>query len=395
MTFKIRAILIGLVGFLCCGALPTHAAGHSNDATLVYVGTFTGTPAKSKGIYLFRLEPGKNGSPILTPLGVAAETPSPTFLALDAKRHLLFCVNEMNSFAGKKTGAVSAFSIDPATGQLKFINQRSSMGPGPCHLVLDHTGKYVLVANYAGGSVAVLPVAADGALGEATCFIQHAGKGPNPTRQEGPHAHCAAFSPDNRFAFVCDLGLDKVMIYKFDAGTGKLTPDDPPFASLAPGSGPRHILFHPNGKFAYVITELASTITTFAYDANNGALKELQTLSTLPADFHGKNTAAEIAIAPSGKFLFASNRGNDTIASFAIDPKTGTLRWLGAQSTEGKTPRHFAIDTSGRELLIENQDSNSLVLKHIDAVAGKLTSIGSPIPAPAPVCAVFLPMKAK
>jgi 6-phosphogluconolactonase len=362
------------------------------NASLVYVGTYTGTPAQSKGIYLFWFQSKGDGvSEVITnvpSLEVAAETPSPSFLTLDAKRRLLFCANETETFNGKPGGGVSAFAIG-ANGKLKLINQRSSMGAGPCQLVLDKTGRNVLVANYNSGNVAVLPVAADGTLGEATCVIQDSGKGPNAERQEGPHAHCVTMSPDNKFAYVCDLGIDKVMVFKFDAKHGKLTENNPPFAQTKPGAGPRHLVFHPNGKFAYVINELASTITTFAYNAKTGALTELQTLSSLPETFKGQNTAAEIAIVPSGKLLFASNRGDDSVVTFAIDANKGTLSWVAERKTHGKTPRHFSIDPSGKHLAICNQNSD-----HV-ALLSSLTSDGEPMLAelavPSPSCAVFLP----
>ncbi|HEX4262797.1 MAG TPA: lactonase family protein [Verrucomicrobiae bacterium] len=398
MIFKIFGvacgILFAMLSMRAIAADPAPADAAPKNATLVYVGTFTGTPAKSKGIYYFWLraeDAGNSQNAQLKPLGVAAETPSPSFLALDPKRRLLFCANETDTFNGKPGGGVSAFSIDPATGKLKPINQQSSMGAGPCHLVLDKTGKNLLVANYGSGNVAVLPVAANGRIGEATCVVQDEGKGPNSRRQQGPHAHCAVLSPDNRFAFVCDLGIDKVMIFKFDAERGQLTPNDPPFALVAPGVGPRHIVFHPNGKFAYVINELGSSVSAFAYDARAGTLKELQTLSSLPANYEGSSTAAEIAIAPSGEFLYASNRGHDTVAVLAVDPKKGTLSWITEQKSGGKTPRHFGLDPSGKYLAICNQDSNTLLTCHVDAANGHLTASDVFAEAPSPVCAVFLP----
>lgn len=380
-------------GLLCIALLSCQIAfaADVSDAigTLVYVGTFTGTPANSKGIYLFSLSSADNELK-MAPLGVAAETASPSFLALDAKRHLLFCANEIDTFEGKPNGAVTAFSIDPVTGKLKFINQQPSMGTHPCHIVLDKTGKNVIVANYNSGSVAVLPVAADGQIGEATCVIEDTGSSVNPTRQAGPHAHCITLSPDNRFAFVCDLGIDKVLMYKFDAEHGKLIPNDPPFTSTLPGSGPRHMTFSPNGKFAYLICEMASTVTAFAYDAKAGTLKELQTVSCLPASFQGMNTAAEIAVDPSGKYLFASNRGDNSVAQFQMNRKRGTLTWMGTQSTGGKTPRFFAIEPSGKNLVICNQDSDTVLASQMDS-AGKLGPAALLANVPAPVCVVFLP----
>lgn len=395
MMLKQFALIFLSVALLChvTQAAPVSDAPLKN-ASLVYVGTFTETPAKSKGIYLFWLATEGNevsANVTLMPLGVAAETPSPSFLTLDLKRRLLFCVNETETFNRKPGGGVSAFAIDPASGKLKLINQRSSMGAGPCHLVLDKTGGNVLVANYNSGNVAVLPVSADGTLGEATCVIQDAGKGPNAKRQEGPHAHCVTMSPDNKFAFVCDLGIDKVMIFKFDAEHGKLTANEPAFAQTKPGAGPRHLVFHPNGKFAYLIHELDSTITAFAYDAQTGVLKELQTLSSLPRSYEGPNKAAEVAIVPSGKFLFASNRGKDTVVLFAIAPDTGTLTWVAEQNTGGKTPRQFGIQPSGKLLAICNQDSDSVLMCGIDAISGRLKPTDVFTPVPSPVCAVFLP----
>src|SRR5882724_3598189 len=392
-----RAILA--VFFITIMSGKTQAASSTSDsppknATLVYVGTYTGTPEKSKGIYLFWLKTEGNEvsrNITLMPLGVAAESQNPSFLTLDTKRRLLFCANEIDSFEGKPSGAVSAFLIDSATGKLKLINQQSSMGAGPCQLVLDKTGRNLLVANYNNGSVAVLPVDANGRLGEATCVIQDAGKGPNPKRQTGPHAHCVTLSPDNQFAFVCDLGIDKVKSFKFDAEHGKLTPNDPPFFQIRAGAGPRHMVFHPNGKFAYVIDELDSTITALAYSEKIGALSELQTLSSLPGYYDSPNTAAEIGIVPSGKFLFASNRGNETVVLFAIDSEKGTLNWVEEQNTGGKTPRHFGIEPSGKHLAICNQDSNTVLVCRIDAMNGRLKPSGVFAEVPSPACAVFLP----
>lgn len=369
--------------------VPDALVAPPKDATLVYVGTFTGTPANSKGIYLFSLS-SDDEEMKLTPLGVAAETPSPTFLALDAKRRLLFCVNEIDTFQGKPNGAVSSFAIDPATGKLKLINQRPSMGTHPCHVVLDKTGKNVIVANYNSGSVAVFPVSEDGHIGEPTCVIQDTGSSVNADRQAGPHAHCITLSPDNRFAFVCDLGIDKVLMYKFDSEHGKLVPNEPSFVPAIPGSGPRHLTFSPNGRFAYLICEMASTMTTFAYDARAGTLKEVQTISCLPASFHGMNTAAEIAIETSGKYLFASNRGDNSVAQFQINAKHGTLTWMGEQSTGGRTPRFFAVAPSGKNLLICNQDSDTVLDADLEAGSGKLMPVSQVAQVPAPVCAVFM-----
>ena len=362
------------------------------NATLVYAGTYTG--AKSKGIYLFRLQTDNlevSQNITLVPLGLAAETQNPSFLELDLKRRLLFAVNETNEFEGKPTGAVSAFSIDRSTGKLTLLNQRPSMGTGPCHLVLDNAGKNLLVANYGSGSVAVLPVAPDGRLGESSDMVQHSGKSVNPDRQKGPHAHCVTLDSANRFAFVCDLGLDKVMAYRFDAQQGKLTPNDPAFTALKPGAGPRHMVFRPDGRFAYVINEMDSTVAAFAYDAQAGSLKELQTISTLPGYYDGPNSAAEVGMHPSGKYLYASNRGNNTVILFNVDAAKGTLEYTEEQGTGGKTPRHFGIEPSAKHMAIANQDSDTLLAARIDAGNGRLKPSGVFAAVPSPACARFLP----
>ena len=361
------------------------------DETLVYVGTYTGN--ESKGIYLYKLKTevaDSSQTVTLVPLGLAAETTSPSFLAIEPKRRLLFAVGEIDKFDGRRTGAVSAFSIDPATGKLAMLNQQASMGSGPCHLILDRDGRNVLVANYGSGSVAVLPVGPDGRLGEASDVEQHAGHSVHPDRQTGPHAHCVTLDPANRFAFVCDLGLDKVLIYRYDAEQGKLMPNEPAFASLKPGAGPRHMAFRPDERFAYVINELDSTVTAFAYNAESGALSDLQSVSTLPPHFDGRNTTAEIAVHTSGDYLYASNRGHDSVVLFEIDQDDGTLRYVDAQSTGGRTPRHFELDGPGKHLIIANQATNTLLVCRIDSDNGRLKPSGVFVDAPTPVCVKFL-----
>ena len=359
--------------------------------TLVYVGTYTG--AKSKGIYRFKLQTENEADPAnipLRPFGLAAETPNPTFLAIDPARHLLFAANEIDTFEGKPSGAISSFAIDPATGKLTLINQRPSSGGGPCHLLLDATGRNILVANYGGGSVSVIRVAPDGRLGETTAFIQNHGKSLDPARQEGPHAHCVTLDAANRFVFVCDLGLDRVLIYRFDADHGTLTPAEPAYAAIKPGSGPRHLAFRPDGRFAYVFNELNSTITTFAYAPATGRLTEVATISSLPPGYTGKNSGAEIAVHPGGKFLYASNRGRNSIALLAIDPDKGTLGFVADYDTGGKIPRHFAFDPSATHLVIGNQNSDTILVTRI-AADGRLQPSAIHTAVPSPVCAVFLP----
>jgi 6-phosphogluconolactonase len=257
---------------------------------------------------------------------------------------------------------------------------------------VDRTGKYVLLANYGGGSVSVLPIQEDGSLGKATAFIQHSGRGSDPQRQEGPHAHSINLDAANRFAVAADLGLDKLFLYRFDAAKGILTPNDPPFASLRPKSGPRHFAFHPKGTFAYVINELSSTVTVFSYDAERGVLKELQTVTTLPKGFSGENSTAEVQVHPSGKFLYGSNRGHDSIAVFKIDGEKGILQLIEIQSTHGKEPRNFGIDPSGSFLLAANQNSSSVVVFRIDAKTGRLSATGNSVEVNSPVCVKFVEM---
>ena len=354
---------------------------------LVYVGTYTGE--KSKGIYAYRLD---LASGKCTPLGLAAEVKSPSFLAVHPNRKFLYSVNEISDFEGKPTGGVSAFAIDAATGKLALINQQSSRGAGPCHLVVDRSGQTVLVANYGGGSVAALPIEPDGSLRPAASFIQHTGSSVNSSRQEAPHAHSFNVDPGNRFAVAADLGLDKVLVYKLDPATSKLVANDPPATSVKPGSGPRHFAFHPSGKSAYVINEILCTATAFAYDAERGRLTERQTISTLPDGVAVKPeySTAEIQVHPSGKFVYGSNRGHDSIAVFAVDEGQGTLRYVENQSTQGKTPRGFGIDPTGRYLLAGNQDSHTVVIFRIDPRTGRLTATGQKLEVGSPVCVKFV-----
>jgi 6-phosphogluconolactonase len=367
------------------GTAPTAVnRGTMRGNCLVYVGTYTG--GKSKGIYAFRMD---FASGALTPLGLVAETPNPSYLCVAPDRKFLFAANETGSFAGKPTGSVSSFSIDQDNGQLKALNQKSSMGASPCHLVVDHAGRNVLVANY-GGSVAVLPILPGGRLDEATAFVEQHGKSILPERQSGPHAHCMTLGADNQEVFVCDLGLDKILAYQFDLNQGTLTASQPPFVELKPGAGPRHMAFRRDGKYAYAINELDSTITIFACGAKPEGLRALQTISTLPDGFHGKNFPAELEVHRTGKFLFGSNRGHDSIAVFAIDSEKGTLTLVEHQSTNGKTPRGFGIDESGCFLLAANQDSDTIVVFFIDPVTGKLKATGQVVEVPSPVCVTFM-----
>jgi 6-phosphogluconolactonase len=352
--------------------------------TLAYVGTYT--KGKSKGIYVFRLQTQDlevSQNITLVPLGLAAETPNPGFIELDARRRLLFAANDLREFEGKPSGAVSAFSVDAATGKLVLLNQRPSMGAAPCYLVLDKDGRNLLVTNCIAGSVAVLPVAPDGRLGQATDVVQHPGK--------DPHTHGVTLSPDNRFAFACDMGLDRLMAYRFDSQKGKLTPATPAVIPVKAGSGPRHMVFRPDGRFAYLVGSKTSTLTVFAYDAKTGGLREVQTVSSLPESFEGKSSAAEVAVHPSGKWLYVSNRGHESVVLFTVDADKGTLTFVEEQGTGGKTPRHFGIEPSAKHLAIANQDTDTVLVCRIDAGNGRLKPSGVFAAVAAPACVKFLP----
>ncbi len=365
------------------------AEAHPADSTmLVYFGTYTG--AKSKGIYVARFDPatGRLGAPEL-----AVATSSSSFLALHPNRRFLYAVGETSSLAGQRFGAVRAFKLNAKTGRLTLINQQSSGGEGPCYVAVDRTGKCLLVANYSSGSIAALPIRPDGGLAEPACVIQHQGSSVNPARQAGPHAHFIAPDLANRFALSCDLGLDQVLVYRLDPAKCALVPNDPPFAPVKPGSGPRHLAFDPSGRLVFVISEMGSTLTEFAYDAAHGTLKELQTVSTLPENFTGNRSGAEVQVHPSGKFVYGSNRGDDSIAVFSIAPESGRLTLVEYQSTQGKTPRHFALDPTGQWLLAENQDSDSIVIFRVDTTTGRLSATVQTVSLGAPACAIFVPAK--
>jgi 6-phosphogluconolactonase len=397
ITSRIPAVLIlaaPVVLVSLAGSATPPASPHSY---LVLVGTYTHKTA-SKGIYAFSYD---TDSGKLTPKGVAAETADPSFVAIHPSGKYAYAVNETG-----KQSAVSAFALDAQTGQLTLLNQLPALGEDPCYISFDKTGKFVLIANYTSGNVAVFPILPDGKLGEHTAALTDSGTlGPNQERQEGPHAHWIELSAHNRYAYVADLGLDRVLIYKFDAAKGTLTPGDasPPAATaaagsakpndafsatLSPGTGPRHVAFSRAGNFMYVLGEVKSTVTVFANDSNE-SYRAIQTISTLPAGFSGRNDTAEIAMHPNGKWLYASNRGNDTIAVFEVEPGKGTLRLVADVPTGGKEPRHFAIDPAGKYLLAENQNSDTIVTFRIDPASGKLTRTGDVAQVPAPVCLAF------
>lgn len=352
----------------------------------VYVGTYTG--GKSRGIYLLRLE-RRTGK--LTAPALAAETEQTSFLALHPSGRFLYAVNEIGSFEGQDSGSVTAFAVDRETGALREIGRKPTGGSAPCHLCVDRAGKHVLVANYGGGSVCAYRILDDGSLGERTAFSEHSGSSVNRRRQERPHAHSVNLDPANRFAFVADLGIDKIVVYRFDAARGALEKDDSLEVRLDPGSGPRHFAFHPDGRHAYVINELASTVTAFSYDPARGKLDRLTTISTLPEGFTGETTTAEVRVSPNGELVFGSNRGHDSIAVFRVDPARGTLSFVRCVPSGGKTPRNFGVDPSGRWLVAANQATGNLVCFRIDAGAADLKPAGAPVEVPNPVCVLFEP----
>ncbi len=393
MALRAWLVMMGILAVAASGATPGAMAapakgGVAASSYFVYVGTYTGP--KSKGIYGYRFDP-KTGK--FTATGVAAEVINPSFLVTDPQHRFLYAVTEMGQEPGadsyKTNGSISSYSINQKTGALTFLNKVDSGGGGPCHLVVDKTSKLLFVANYGSGSVASFALKADGSIGERTGFDQHTGASVDPERQKGPHAHAVVLSPDNRFLFVPDLGTDQVKIYKVDAAKGTFTPNDPAFATVKPGLGPRHFTFGKGARFAYVLCEMGSSVAAFSYDAARGSLTPVQTISNLPAGFTGIDNSAEIAVDRSGSFLYASNRGHDSLTVYAVDPAKGTLTTVQNVPTQGNIPRNFALDPSGRYLVVANQKSDNMVV--FDMKNGQLTPAGQTIDVGAPVCILFVP----
>ncbi len=357
----------------------------NNQPILVYIGTYTEkmdfVDGKAEGIYLYKMDPASGA---LSAVSSTKAGKNPSFLTLHPNGRFLYSVNEITQ------GGISAFARDPQTGALTFLNQQSSHGKDPCFITVDKTGAYVLTANYSSGTLAVLPIQSDGKLGPASDVIQHVGTGTDPQRQEGPHAHSINMDAGNRFAIAADLGLDKLLVYQLDLKQGKLIANQPPFTKVEGGAGPRHLAFHPNGKYAYVINELNATLDAFSYDAQKGTLTELQSLSTLPPDYKEWNGCADVHVTPSGKFVYGSNRGHNSIVAYAVDQATGKLTYLGNTPTQGKTPRNFAIDPTGAFLFAANQDSSTIVTFRIDAQTGALAPSGQVTQVPTPVCLKFV-----
>jgi 6-phosphogluconolactonase len=372
-----------MTNIICATTLLALATSALADEQLVYFGT---GGKDSKGIYLARLDmdSGKLSEPVL-----AAEANRPGFLAFNPDKTRMYSIGRMTDDAGKSTGGVEAFNIDRKTGLLTAINKQSTRG-GVCHLSLDPAGKCVLVANYGGGSVASYPITKDGSIGPMASFIQHQGSSVSP-RQKGPHAHSINVDPAGRFAVAADLGLDKLLVYKLDPATAKLTPHSE--AKLAPGAGPRHFTFHNNGKFGYVLNELNGTITAFSYDADKGKFTEVQTISTLPAGYDAWNSTAEIRMHPTGKFIYASNRGHDSIAVFRADLETGKLTFVQREGSRGHHTRNFCLDPTGKFLLAAAMHDNRVSVFRVDSTTGKLEYTGHRISLSGPMCVRFLQIR--
>lgn len=375
-----------LAAALYASILPAQYATKSKSGDyLVYVGTYTRNGSKGIYAYKFNTKTGK-----LAALDLAAETPSPSFVTIHPNGKNLYSVSE--AVPGQKEGTVSSFTIDKASGKLTKLNTVSSRGTSPCHLVADKTGKTLVVVNYGNGVTTAYGIKEDGSLTEATSTIQHKGASVNPRRQQGPHAHSVNLSADNRYAVVADLGLDEILVYKLDAAANKIEPNDPPSVRLHPGGGPRHFAFHPSGKYAYSNHEMGSYVSVMDWDAARGSFNVVEALPTLPSDFTGVNNTAHTDVHPSGRFVYVSNRGHDSIAVFSVDKKNGTLQRVDITPTQGKTPRNFGIDPTGQYLIAANQDSNNLVVFRIDQKTGRLTPTGQTLENGAPVCVKFLPL---
>lgn len=380
-------ISVTAIGVAALGA-PRRASA-KDSARMLYVGTYT-DDGKSKGIYRVRM----SSTGALTLAGLAAETTNPSFVALSPDARFAFAVNEVAEMNGQPTGAVTAFSRTKGSNELHAPRRETTGGAAPCYVSTDNTGRYVFVANYTGGSIAMFPILSDGGVGAMTAFVQHAGKGPNAERQEGPHAHCIIPDPSNRFVLVADLGLDRVFVYPFDASTGTLTTTPAGAGVVASGAGPRHLAFHPDGRVLYVTNELDSTVTAFRYERETGALTHLQTVPSVSGPVPKNNSPADIHVHPSGGVLYMSNRGHNSIAAFTIDPRTLELAPLQMTPTGGDWPRNFGIDPTGRFMLVANQRSNDIRSFRIDSKTGRLTATGHRITLPAPVCIRFLPSSA-
>lgn len=383
-----RCLVLLMIGLMQVSAVAGSEPIPEKTRFLAYFGTYTGP--LSEGIYALQVD-ARTGE--IVALGCVARITHPSFLALHPSGRFLYAVSEVSAPPADPTaGAVVAFAVDRSSGRLSQLNAQSSGGSGPCHLTVDRTGRYILVANYGGGSVAVLPIRADGSLGEATCVIRHAGSSVHPQRQRQPHVHSVNLSPDNRYALVADLGIDRIVVYRFDAAQGTLETPAAHTFEAPPGSGPRHLAFHPDGRHVLALNELSSQLMLLEFDPQSGHLTLRQSVSTLPEGLSGSNTTAEVAVHPNGGFVYASNRGHDSLAVFRLDVTNSSLQLIQHVSTGGRTPRHFSLDPLGRQLWAANQASHSVVRFQVDPAGGRLEPVGEPLKVGNPVCIRFLPL---
>lgn len=371
---------------LCLG-LNLFLAGQKTNEKFLIIGSYTNDT--SDGIYVYKFNTLTGDNSFVS----SVKTPNPSFLTVSPDHRFVYAVNEnADSTRFTVTGHVASFSFDKVTGKLKFINRQESGGKHPCYVTVDKTGKWVIAGNYSSGSLAVLPVRSNGEIDTAIQIIEHEGSGVVADRQEAPHVHATFLHPNNKVLYVPDLGIDKVMIYNFDVKKGKLKEFDPPFVMTEPGTGPRHIDIHPNGKFAYLVEELTGAVSAYKIE-KDGYLSLIQNISALPRDFTGDVGSADIHVSPDGKFLYCSNRGeSNTLGIFSIDQSTGELVWIDHQSTLGKTPRNFSFDPTGNFLLVANQNSNEIVIFKRDKQTGLLTDTGKRINVFKPVCLKWIPM---
>jgi len=376
-VFTYVALLIGFFSF--------NLMAVDTGMQKLLVGSYS--PADEAGIKCYEFDPG---SGTLTFLSGTSGIENPSFLAVHSNGIFIYAVSETDNREGNSSGGVASFRVVSDKGELEKINEVTSGGAAPCHISLDRSEQVLLAANYNGGNIVAFQIKKDGSLGEMSSFHQHTGSGTNPSRQKGPHAHSINTDPSNQYAMVADLGLDKLFVYKFDVSTGSLVLNDPPYARVQDGAGPRHLAFHPDGSIAYLINEMASTITVFNYDSGNGRLKEVQTISTLPADFKGRNSTAEVVVDPSGRYLYGSNRGHDSIAVFSIDQDGGKLEFLQHRSTGGNSPRNFCLSPDGKFLLAANQRSDNLLVFPLDEASGEILDPVEKISLKAPVCIRFM-----
>lgn len=376
----IRNLLHSFLVVLVGASVSLIASRLSAEEPLVFISAFAAGDEGAIHAYQLDVASGK-----LRSLAKTTDVEHPFFLAVSPDNRFLYSIHAPGQFGGENDEQVTAFALEGRSGKLKLLNRQSARGTAACYLDVDATGKTVLVANYTTGSVAALPVQEDGSLGPAAAFVQHEGSSVNPDRQDGPHAHCIVLSPDNRFALSADLGLDQVLVYQVDPSSAQLKPHQPPFATTRKGAGPRHLTFHPNGRHVYVINELENSVTHFNYDVASGSLTEQKTISTLPEDFDGTSYCADVKITPDGRYLYGTNRGHDSIASYRIRDD-GSLEKIAIEPSLGKGPQNLAITSGGELLLCANMPGSNVAVFRIDAASGRLHSVRDPLKMPSPSC---------